>query len=721
MARSTEKDLYQTIVENLTPQGGYYNPHQFLGIHSINEKNKVIRIWRPNAPSCHFELKGTIVEAKKVHPAGLFEYITDASTTFLDYRVYYNHQSLAYDPYTFLPTLGDLDLHLFGRGVHYKAYEVMGSKIITHQGVKGTKFAVWAPSARRVALIADFNFWNGNINPMRSLGSSGIWEIFIPGIGEGEKYKFEIHTLEGKLRVKADPYAKYNEMRPKTASIVADVDKFIWNDAKWMEGRSHYQKGKSPMNIYEVHLGSWQRDENGCPLNYRELGARLAIYCQEMGFTHVELMPVMEHPFDDSWGYQVTGYFAVTSRFGSVEDFQFFVDHLHQNGVGVILDWVPAHFPTDDFSLSTFDGTCLYEHQDPMQGFHPHWSTAIFNYGRREVTNFLIASALFWLDKMHIDGFRVDAVASMIYLDYGRKAGDWVPNIYGNNINLEAVEFIKHLNSIVHQKFPGCMLFAEESTSYDGVTRPLEWGGLGFDFKWNMGWMNDTLRYFTTDPFFRHYHQRLLTFVMIYAFSEKFVLVLSHDEVVHGKGSLLGKMPGDIWQKFASVRLLYGYMICQPGKKLLFMGGEFGQWNEWNSNQSLDWHLCQYDSHRQLKKCVQDFNFVYRNNPAFWQWDFEGRTFEWVDFQDQKNSVISYLRKSEKQILICIHNFTPSYFENYRISLKNLSRMKEIFNSDREEYGGSGKINPEVKIDQDGFYLHLSPLATMIFEVGFVS
>lgn len=720
MDRAIEREFYQTIVESLLPQGGYYNPHQYLGLHSLDEKSKVIRLWRPDAPSCHLEFKGTIVEAEKVHPAGLFEYLAHPSTTCLDYRIYQSNGSLTYDPYAFFPTLGELDLHLLATGVHYMSYEVLGAKIVTHQGVSGVKFALWAPGARRVALVADFNEWNGKLHPMRSLGSSGIWEIFIPGIGAYEKYKFEIHTQQGERKIKGDPYAQFNELRPKTASIVFDLNHYQWNDREWLELRFSHQKEKSPMNIYEVHLGSWQRDEKGGFLNYREIGSRLAAYCLEMGFTHVELMPIMEHPLDESWGYQVTGYFAVTSRYGTPEDFQFFVDHLHQRGIGVILDWVPAHFPLDEFSLAGFDGTCLYEHQDPQQGFHPHWATAIFNYGRHEVANFLIASALFWLDKMHIDGLRLDAVASMIYLDYGRKSGEWIPNIYGTNINLQAIEFIKHLNSIVHQRFPGCLLFAEESTSYDGVTRPLEWGGLGFDFKWNMGWMNDTLRYFSTDPFFRHYHQQLLTFVMLYAFSEKFVLVLSHDEVVHGKASLIGKMPGDDWQKFASMRLLYGYLICQPGKKLLFMGGEFGQWNEWNSSCGLDWHLCQYDVHRKLKKCVQDLNFLYRKSPAFWAWDFEGRTFEWVDFQDQKNSVISYMRKSENQVLFCIHNFTAAYFERYHISLRNVRSLKELFNSDREEYGGSGKINPELEIGYGGIHLHLAPLATMIFEVEFV-
>lgn len=696
-----------------------HDPHHFLGLHPLDENNRVIRLWRPGASSCHLELFGKIVEAKKAHPYGIFEIVVPKNTTPLDYRVYHPNHLLAHDPYAFIPTMGEVDIYLFSKGVHYKIYEILGAHLIQHFGVAGVKFAVWAPNAKKVSLVADFNHWDGNYLPMRSLGSCGIWEIFVPGITQGEKYKFEILTQSGERKIKSDPYAHFNELRPKTASIVSDVNRFHWTDTEWMEKRVPCQQGKTPMSIYEVHLGSWQRDAHGNFLNYKELASRLAFYCKEMGFTHVELMPVMEHPFDLSWGYQVTGYFAVTSRYGTPEDFQFFVNHLHENGIGVIVDWVPAHFPTDDFSLAQFDGTALYEHADPKKGFHPHWSTLIFNYGRLEVANFLIASALFWFEKMHVDGVRVDAVASMIYLDYGREKGEWIPNQYGSNINLEAVEFIKHLNSIVHQKCPGTMVFAEESTAYEGVTRPLEFGGLGFDFKWNMGWMNDTLRYFATDPLYRCHHHNLLTFVMIYAFSERFVLVLSHDEVVHGKASLLSKMPGDTWQKFANMRLLYAYMICQPGKKLLFMGAEYGSWDEWNANEPLNWHLSQFDQHGKLKRCIKEINHFYAQNPALWEWDFDPRSFEWVDFFDMKNSVISYLRKSDKQILICIHNFTPAYLENYKISLQHVAHLKELFNTDREEYGGSGKMNGQVEIDDSGFYLKLAPIATIIFQVEF--
>ncbi len=708
MAWSMEKQLDSSYF--------LHDPHCFLGLHPLDETHKVIRLWRPGASSCHLELLGKIIEAQKIDPRGLFEAIVPLETTALDYRVYHSNHLLAHDPYAFLPTLGEVDVYLFSKGVHYKTYEILGAQQIHHFGVEGTKFAVWAPNAKKVSCVGDFNHWDGNYLPLRSLGSCGIWEIFVPGIQEGERYKFEIFTQTGERKIKADPYAHFNEPRPLNASVVFNVNKFVWSDADWMEKRTK----KAPLCIYEVHLGSWQRDAHGKFLNYREIALRLALYCQEMGFTHVELMPVMEHPLDQSWGYQVTGYFAVTSRYGTPEDFQFFVNHLHQQGIGVIMDWVPAHFPTDDFSLAQFDGSFLYEHADPKKGFHPHWSTLIFNYGRLEVANFLISSALFWLEKMHIDGLRVDAVASMLYLDYGRPAGEWIPNKFGGNINLEAIEFIKHLNSIVHEKFPGALMIAEESTAYEGVTRSLEWGGLGFDLKWNMGWMNDTLRYFTTDPLFRCYHQQLLTFVMIYAFSERFVLVLSHDEVVHGKASLLAKMPGDRWQKFANMRLLYSYLICQPGKKLLFMGGEFGSWDEWNVSEALPWHLSQYEEHRQLKQCIKELNQLYLQSPALWQWDFDPQSFAWIDFFDSKNSVISYLRKSNKQIFICIHNFTPTYFEKYRISLSRIAQLKERFNTDREEYGGSGKLNGQVTFDSSGFTLQLAPLATMIFEVTFV-
>ncbi|MCI0382261.1 MAG: 1,4-alpha-glucan branching protein GlgB [Chlamydiae bacterium] len=715
--------IHEAIIEGLFLEKAHSNPHCLLGLQSTLDHQKIIRIWRPGANKCYLEIFGKVMEATLVHAAGLFEYVVPDETKQEDYRIYHQSGLLAHDPYSFGPTIGELDIHLFAKGVHYKLYDILGAHFTTQSGVSGVRFAVWAPNAKRVAIVGDFNFWNGGVNPMRAIGSSGIWEIFIPGLNEEEKYKFEIHTKEGHLKIKADPFANFFEMRPLNASRVFNLNRFQWTDEKWMQKRAKTNYENSPMTIYEVHLGSWQR-EGGKFLNYRELAIRLAEYCKEMGFTHIELMPVEEHPLDESWGYQVTGYFAPTSRFGSPSDFQYFVNYLHEREIGIFLDWVPAHFPMDNFSLAQFDGTYLFEHADPRKGYHPHWNTYIFNYGRNEVSNFLIASALFWVEKMHIDGLRVDAVASMVYLDYGRKHGEWIPNIYGGNFNLEAIEFIKHLNSVAHERAPGCLMIAEESTAFDGVTRSIEWGGLGFNLKWNMGWMNDTLQYFTTDPFFRLYHQNLLTFIMIYAFSEKFTLVLSHDEVVHGKGSLLAKMPGDDWQKFANVRLAYGYMICQPGKKLLFMGGEFGEWNEWNCKEELPWHLCQFERHKQLKKCIRDLNHFYLDHPAFWQIDFESRSFEWIDFSDNQNSVISYLRKGESQILICIHHFTSVYLPSYKIYLNHVKMVREIFNTDREEYGGSGKINTQVKILKsekraEGFEIQLSPLATLIFEVEF--
>jgi 1,4-alpha-glucan branching enzyme len=694
------------------------NPHAHLGLHSV-EGQRVIRVWRPGAVSLYIEVLGTIVEAKQTGVPGIFEIEVSEEVGPLSYRVYRDNGSLAYDPYAFWPTFGELDAHLFSGGVHYKIYETLGAHSIFHQGCVGVKFAVWAPSAQAVSLVGDFNSWDGRVNPMRNMGSCGVWELFVPGLSIGEKYKFEIKTREGHVRVKSDPYANFSELRPGNASIVVDVDSYTWNDKAWMDRRVEFNAKGLPLNIYEVHLGSWKLS-NGSFANYREIAHELAAYCLKMGFTHVELMPITEHPLDESWGYQVTGFYAVTSRYGSPEDFQYFVDYFHQNGIGVILDWVPAHFPTDEFSLAQFDGTYLYEHADPRKGFHPHWNTYIFNYGRKEVLNFLIGSALFLMDKMHIDGLRVDAVASMLYLDYGRKAGEWIPNEYGSHENLEAIEFIKHLNSVVHEKFPGIVMCAEESTSFVGVTHPLEWGGLGFDLKWNMGWMNDTLYYFHKDPLFRHHHHNNLTFGLIYAYSEKFLLVLSHDEVVHGKASFLSKMPGDVWQKFANLRLLYSYMMCQPGKKLLFMGGEIAQWNEWNCKVEVEWSLLRFPLHSGMQKLVEELNHFYHSNSSLWEQDFDSQGFEWVDFSDKDNCVISYLRKSNSSSLLCVHNFTPQFFSEYFIRLEGIKNAKEVFNTDKHEFGGSGKINNCIdKIFEKGFNIKLSPLATMIFEVQF--
>lgn len=704
--------------------GDHHDPHTLLGLHYKPDGQKVIRLWRPGAQLVFLEVSSNIVEATRIDDAGLFEYPVSANITHSDYRVYHTNGLLAHDPYSMLPSLGDIDLYLYGKGVHYELYKVMGARLATHQGQTGVKFAVWAPGARRVSVIGDFNHWDGRLNPMRSLGSSGVWELFVPGLKEGEKYKFEIKTQSHQLLVKSDPFAYSSEMRPATASVVADINKFDWQDKDWVN-RRHFNKDSShPMNTYEVHLGSWKRNYNSF-MNYREIAVELAKYCLEMGFTHVELMPIQEHPLDESWGYQVSGFYAVTSRFGTPEDFQWFVNHLHTNSIGVILDWVPGHFPTDAFSLGQFDGTALYEHADPRKGYHPHWHTHIFNFGRFEVSNFLIANALYWFEQMHIDGLRVDAVASMLYLDYGREHNQWIPNQFGTKENLEAIEFMKHLNSVVHQRMPGVLMIAEESTSFAKVTYPVTEGGLGFDMKWNMGWMNDTLSYFKTDMIFRNHHQRELTFGLLYAFSERFILVLSHDEVVHGKNSLMGKMPGDNWQKFANMRLLYSYMMCQPGKKLLFMGGEFGQWNEWSSKNELDWQLLDFIPHQDLQRMVKELNRFYLASSPLWERDFHHTGFEWVDFADSQNSIISYLRKGAHGILLCVHNFTPTFYPDYYISLRNIANIQEVFSSDAERFGGTGKLNPNPYVQRNdqghavGLHIQMAPLATMIFKVTF--
>lgn len=708
--------------------GTEHNPHSLLGLHSgsINSHPiKVITLYRPGADDVYLEIYGAIVQAKKIHACGLFEYVAPPELTAVEYRVYHQNGLLAHDPYAFIPTVSDYDTYLFGTGVNYELYNVLGAHPITHFGAEGVRFAVWAPSAQSVSLVGDFNHWDGRINPMRSLGSSGIWELFVPGLKAGMKYKFEVKTQAGQLLVKSDPFAFQSEMRPATASIVADPKAFTWSDDEWLQKRrqSAFLSKNRPLSIYEVHLGSWKRRE-GKFVNYRTLAVDLANYCKEMGFTHVELLPIQEHPLDESWGYQVSGFYAPTSRFGTIEDFQWFINYLHMQEIGVILDWVAGHFPSDHFSLGRFDGSALFEHADSRQGLHPHWNTYIFNFGRPEVSNFLIANALYWLREMHIDGLRVDAVASMLYLDYGRENGEWIPNRYGGHENLEAIEFFKHLNSIVKQKCPDTLMIAEESTSFAGVSRSVESGGLGFDLKWNMGWMNDTLRYFGTDMLFRHYHQQDLTFGLLYAFSERFVLVMSHDEVVHGKKSLLGKMPGDVWQQFANMRLLYSYMICQPGKKLLFMGGELGQWNEWNCQREIDWLLLQFPIHHGLQTAIKDLNHFYLANRGLWN-DFDYQGFEWVTFNDHQNSVIGYLRKSDGQYLLCVHNFTPVYHGTYVMMLGNVRTIHEVFNTDAEKYGGSGQhdATPRVLYSEEGrpygVELKIAPLATMIFEVAF--
>jgi 1,4-alpha-glucan branching enzyme len=733
MLKDSLKDQIKFIVN-----ANHWDPFQVLGNHIIvKERSKAVAV-RAFVPEAE---ETWVVETKtkklfpmqKIHKAGFFELIITEKKDVFPYRIriksYDGAISEFYDPYAFLPVLTDFDLHLIGEGSHYKTYEKLGTHIMEINGIKGVHFAVWAPNAKRVSVIGDFNRWDGRRHPMRILGASGIWEIFIPGLNEGELYKFEIKSRQKKqIFEKSDPYAFYSEIRPKTASIIYDINKFQWNDTEWMKMRSKKNWHESPVSIYEVHLGSWMRvpEENNRYLTYRELAERLIRYTKKMGYTHLELLPVTEHPLDASWGYQTIGYFSATSRHGKPEDFMYFVDACHKNHIGVILDWVPAHFPTDGHGLGFFDGTCLYEHQDPRKGFHPDWGTKIFNYGRKEVKNYLISNALFWCEKYHIDGFRVDAVASMLYLDYSRKEGEWVPNIFGGRENLEAIDFIKRFNEIIHQYHPGILTIAEESTAWGGVSKPVYLGGLGFDLKWNMGWMNDTLEYFSKDPIHRKFHHNHLTFSLLYAFSENFILVLSHDEVVHGKRSLLNKMPGDMWQKFANLRLLYGFMYSHPGKNLLFMSGELGQWDEWNHDKSIDWHLIQFAPHRCLQKFVVDLNRIYQSEPALYEGDFHYGGFEWIDFHDSDNSIISFMRKAKDpdDLLIIVCNFTPLPRPDYRIGVAKNSHYKEILNSDSQIYWGSNMGNAGgVNADKVPWHakpysikITIPPLSVLIFK-----
>jgi 1,4-alpha-glucan branching enzyme len=592
--------------------------------------------------------------------------------------------------------LTDFDLHLLGEGRHWKSYEKLGAQLETIDGVAGVTFAVWAPNAELVSLVGDFNGWNGDGHRMHKRIPSGIWELFVPGLGPGTLYKFRIHAL-GSHTDRTDPYGFAAEVPPRTASMVADLGSYHWQDGDWMAGRAARNALSAPISIYEVHLGSWRRpgDDATRWLSYTDLERELVPYVLEMGFTHVEFLPPTEHPLSASWGYQTIGMFAATSRFGSPQALMSLIDALHRAGVGVLIDWVPAHFPKDAHGLRQFDGTALYEHEDPRKGEHPDWGTLIFNYGRNEVANYLVSNALFWLDRYHVDGLRVDAVASMLYLDYSRKEGEWEPNCFGGRENLEAIEFLKTFNVQVHGHFPGTLTIAEESTAWPGVSRPTYLGGLGFSLKWNMGWMNDTLRYMRHDPVHRKYHHDELTFSLIYAFHENFALPFSHDEVVHGKGSLIDQMPGDLWQKFANLRLLYTYMWCHPGKKLLFMGGEFGQWREWNFDASLDWHLLQHDTHRGLSKAVADLNALVRREPALHQLDFDGRGFEWIDCHNWQDSVLAFVRRGEHpdDLLVICCNFTPVPRQGYRLGVPHGGTYDEIFNGDSAWYGGTNLGN----------------------------
>jgi 1,4-alpha-glucan branching enzyme len=631
------------------------------------------------------------------------------------------------DAYSFLPTLGDSDLYLFGKGDERKIYEKLGAHLRTIDGVNGTSFAVWAPNAQRVSVVGDFNNWDGRFHTMRMLGASGVWEIFIPGVWQGAHYKFEIRDAHGRIKLNTDPFGFFFEVAPKQAAIVWDVKKFQWTDSAWLQKRKERDALRSPMSIYELHAGSWQKKSAMESWNYRDLAGPLVKYITQMGFTHVEFLPVAEHAFYPSWGYQVTGFYAPTSRFGTPDDFQFLVNALHEAGIGVIVDWVPAHFPRDEWALAKFDGTALFEHEDPRKGAHQDWGTLIFNFGRHEVSNFLIANALYWCERFHIDGLRVDAVASMLYLDYSRKEGEWLPNQYGGRENLEAIEFLKAFNHITQTEFPGVITIAEESTAWPQVTRPPYIGGLGFTFKWNMGWMHDTLGYFKRDPIHRCYHQNDLTFAMLYHHNENFLLPLSHDEVVHGKGSLLGRMPGDDWQKFANLRALLGYQWLFPGKKLMFMGGEFAQGHEWNENAQLDWWLLNAGPfHRGTQKFVEDLNRLYKGSPALWQGDYDHAGFQWIDCNDRDASVLSFLRQTPdgKNQTVVILNLTPVPRLDYRIGLPRAGRWNERLNSDAAIYGGSntgnaGSVTAE-KVSNHGqpfsANFHLPPMSVMAFQ-----
>ncbi|MBK1666096.1 1,4-alpha-glucan branching enzyme [Rhodospirillum rubrum] len=712
------------------------NPFAFLGPHEGRAEGGrggfCIRCFRPKATAVSLisAADDTVLgRMKRLHPDGLFGIDLPEAPGALAYRLRVSEGDEdrdIEDPYRFGPVLGELDRHLLGEGTHLDIYRKMGAHPMTRDGVRGTGFALWAPNATRVSVIGDFNGWDGRLHPMRAHPGSGVWDIFLPGVVEGHLYKYELLGPDGSLLpAKADPYAFQAEKPPHTASVVRGLGTYGWNDDRWMSERAKRVATSAPVSIYEVHLGSWRHGGGDRPLSYREMAEQLIPYVKEMGFTHIELLPVSEFPFDGSWGYQPIGLFAPTSRFGDPDDFRHFVDRCHQEGVGVILDWVAGHFPEDAHGLAWFDGTHLYEHSDPRQGRHMDWGTYIFNYGRNEVRNFLLANALFWLEQFHIDGLRVDAVASMLYLDYSRKAGEWVPNKFGGRENLEAIDFLRRMNELVYGRFPGAVTIAEESTAWPMVSRPVHLGGLGFGYKWNMGWMNDTLSYMSQDPIYRRFHQHDLSFGLLYAFTENFVLPLSHDEVVHGKRSILGRMPGDAWQQFANLRAYYGFMWTHPGKKLLFMGCEFAQGREWNHNASLDWHLLDIDWHKGVQALVRDLNGLYAGVPALHDRDTEGYGFSWIDCTDADQSVLAFLRFGEtaEDVVMVVCNFTPNPRHGYRLGAPIAGRWREIFNTDSAHYGGSNTGNSVVETEETKSHGHaqsvvltLPPLATIVLR-----
>jgi len=735
----------------------HHDPFEVLGPHRFEQDGKtswVVRAYLPNAEAAWVVRPEERTEhlMQSVHHPHFFE-VTIETNELANYQIRLKegeHERVIYDPYGFpSPLLTEFDLHLFAEGNHHRVYEKMGAHPTQIDGVKGVYFAVWAPNARNASVLGDFNYWDGRKHQMRK-GATGIWELFIPEIGVGEHYKYEIKNIDGHIYEKSDPYGFQQEVRPKTASIVTDLDSYKWNDSDWMEQRRHTEALSKPISVYEVHLGSWLHASSGEPgtlengetepvvnvselrpgarfLTYRELAQKLIPYVKELGFTHIELLPIAEHPFDGSWGYQVTGYYACTSRHGTPEDFMYFVDQCHQNGIGVIVDWVPGHFPKDGHGLAFFDGTHLYEHADPRKGEHKEWGTLVFNYNRNEIRNFLFANALFWFDKYHIDGMRVDAVASMLYLDYCRPAGEWLTNQYGGRENIEAADFLRQTNHLIFSYYPGVLSIAEESTDWPMVSWPTYVGGLGFNLKWNMGWMHDMLDYFNMDPWFRQFHQNNLTFSMWYNHSENYMLALSHDEIVHGKSNMLGKMPGDEWQKFANVRCLYAFMFTHPGKKTLFMSMEFGQWSEWNVWGDLEWQLLQFEPHQKLKQFVGDLNQLYRREAALYTQDFAEEGFQWIDCSDNRHSVVSFVRraKDSDEFVVAVCNFTPQPHSHYRVGVPELGFYTELFNSDAREYGGSnmgnlgGKWTDEWSLHNQPYSLDLClpPLGVLILKL----
>lgn len=707
--------------------GRHHDPFSLLGWHPQTGGGWIFRAWMPQAERLRWADGQELV---RHDGTDLFELALAKKTTQHPVLQWLDKDGGGWrdtvSPYTFAPQVGDLDLYLFGQGRHHHLWRVFGSHVRSIDQVPGVLFVVWAPGAQRVSVVGDFNHWNGLSHPLRVRGESGVWELFVPGLTPGQAYKYEIIGPHGQLAIKADPVARQTFLRPETASCIAADSLYTWMDADWIAARERFDWQHQPVSIYELHTGSWWRHVDGRFLDWHELAERLIPYVQSLGYTHIELLPVAEHPLDQSWGYQVSGYFAPTARHGKPDGLRMFIDACHGAGIGVLLDWVPAHFPRDDFALARFTGEPVYEHADPRRGEHRDWGTLIFDYGRHEVRNFLIANALYWLEEFHFDGLRVDAVASMIYLDYSREAGEWDPNRYGGRENLEAIEFLRELNTVVHSRLPGVLTIAEESTAWPMVSRPVELGGLGFSMKWNMGWMNDNLAYIEEDPVHRKYHHSQLTFSQLYAYTENFVLPLSHDEVVHMKGSMLDKMPGDYWQRFANLRLFYAWQYAHPGKKLLFMGGEFAQWNEWNVQTALDWTLCGFPVHDGVMHLVRDLNALYRNQPALYMYDFESRGFHWIDCHDSDQSVLSLVRQSDGEFIVVALNFTPVPRQEYRIGVPQGGWYSELLNTDSAYYGGSNLGNAGLLHSQETAWmgyahsltLTLPPLAAVFLKLN---